>query len=103
VSQILSVAVHKDGGNARKDQTSFTCLTTVRDEDFKGGGEFCFPEYGLLIPVKPGDILIGQTTREWHYNISSVQGTKYSMVAYYRRNLANPKMWDTLRKRRAKE
>ena len=95
-------SIHKDGGNARKDQTSFTCLTTVREDDGGGGGEFCFIEYGLRVPVKPGDILIGQTTREWHCNLSPVRGTKYSMVAYYRRNLANPKMWDTLRKRKQK-
>lgn len=93
-------AIHTDSGNASKDQTSFTCLTTVREPDFEGGGEFCFIEYGLKVPVKPGDILIGQTTREWHLNITPVRGTKYSLVAYYRRkNLANPLMWENRRKR----
>jgi hypothetical protein len=88
-------SLHKDGGNARLDQTSFTCLTTVRESDFVGGGVFCFLEYGLKIPVGPGDILIGQTHKEWHLNLTPVQGTKYSMVVYYRRNMANPKMAET--------
>lgn len=87
-------AIHKDVTNARKDQSSFTCLTTIREDDFKGGGEFCLIEYGLKIPVKPGDILIAQTTRDWHTNLTPVQGTKYSVVAYYKRGLANPnKEW----------
>jgi hypothetical protein len=83
-------AIHKDGGNARADQTSFTCLTSV-GSGFKGG-TFCLIEYGIKIPVRPGDILIAQTTREWHYNTTPVEGTKYSVVCYYRRGLANPKL-----------
>jgi len=90
-------AIHKDGGNARADQTSFTCLTSVgrRKEDGEidfSGGTFCLIEYGYKIPVKPGDIFIAQTTREWHYNTTPVEGTKYSIVCYYRRGLANPKL-----------
>jgi hypothetical protein len=89
-------AIHKDGGNARQDQTSFTCLTSVGRRNENGdvafsGGTFCLIEYGIKIPVRPGDILIAQTTREWHYNTTPVKGTKYSIVCYYRRGLANPK------------
>ena len=95
-------SLHKDGGNARKDQTSFTALTSVGDGEFSGGA-FSLIEYGLEIPVKPGDLLLAQTHREWHLNLSPVKGVKYSMVAYFRRNLANPKMWETKRKRAASQ
>jgi hypothetical protein len=83
-------SIHKDGGNARPDQASFTCLTSIGEEF--SGGTFCLIEYGLKIPVKPGDLFIGQTNREWHYNTTPVKGTKYSLVCYYRRSLGNPKL-----------
>ena len=90
-------AIHKDQGNARKDQNSFTCLTSVGQRKKSGeigfsGGAFCLIEYGIKIPVKPGDILIAQTTREWHYNVTPVKGVKYSIVCYYRRRLADPNL-----------
>ena len=90
-------AIHKDQGNARKNQTSFTCLTSVGRRDKKGevvfsGGTFCLIEYGIKIPVRPGDILIAQTTREWHCNVKPVKGVKYSIVCYYRRRLADPNL-----------
>jgi hypothetical protein len=82
-------AIHKDSGNARKDQTSFGCLTSIGDGEF-AGGEFCLLEYGLRIPVQPGDLLIAQTGREWHTNLTPVRGTKYSIVTYYRKGTGNP-------------
>ncbi len=89
-------SIHLDR-NARNDQTSFTCLTSVGRRNEKGevefsGGTFCLIEYGIKIPVTPGSILIAQTTREWHYNTTPVQGTKYSIVCYYRKQLGNPKL-----------
>lgn len=83
-------SIHKDAGNARKDQSSFTCLTSIGDKF--SGGTFALLEYGYKIPVKPGDIFIAQTTREWHYNTTPVKGTKYSIICYYRRGLANPNL-----------
>jgi hypothetical protein len=91
-------AIHKDN-NARKDQTSFSCLTTV-GRNFKGGS-FCFLEYGLRVPVRPGDILIGQTTKEWHCNLTPVEGKKYSIVAYYFKEIANPLLTEKWRKKQA--
>lgn len=90
-------SIHKDGGNARPDQASFTCLTSVGELDEKGnpkfkGGQFCLIEYGVKIPVKPGDIFIGQTNREWHCNIGHVRGLKYSIVCYYIRSIGSPKL-----------
>jgi hypothetical protein len=87
-------SVHKDR-NANKDQHNFACLTSLGDKDKKGklkfsGGRFCLIEYGLEIPILPGDLFIGQTTREWHYNTTPVTGVKYSMIGYYQPRLAKP-------------
>lgn len=82
-------SIHKDR-NARKDQHNFACLTSL-GSDFKGG-RFCLIEYGMKVPVRPGDLFIAQTTREWHYNVDPVIGVKYSIICYYQRRLANPKL-----------
>jgi hypothetical protein len=90
-------AVHTDpNGN----KLGLTCMATIRGTDYKGG-EFCLLEYGLKIPVKPGDVLIAATAREWHVNLTPVQGVKYSIVCYYRWGLANPKRLAGWRKRQA--
>jgi hypothetical protein len=81
-------AIHLDHNGRVKDQHSFTVMTSV-GQGFSGG-TFCLIEYGYKIPVKPGDLLIAQTTREWHTNISPVQGEKFSVVAYSRKQLSNP-------------
>jgi hypothetical protein len=77
-------SVHKDSGNG----LSLTCMTTVSQNS--SGGELCLLEYGLKIPVKPGDVLIAATAREWHVNLTPVKGTKYSIVCYFRQGLASP-------------
>jgi hypothetical protein len=76
-------SVHKDSGNG----LSLTCMTTVGKDST--GGEFCLLEYGLKIPVRPGDVLIAATCREWHVNLTPVKGTKYSIVCYFRGGLAS--------------
>lgn len=92
-------AIHRDGGNARNTDLSLTCLTTVGNEGEYSGGEFCVIEFGVKIPVGPGDVLIAASAREWHCNLTPVQGTKYSIVCYYRRGLANPKRLEEWYKR----
>ena len=87
-------AVHKDAGNG----LSLTVMTTVGKDS--SGGPFCVLEYGLKIPVKPGDVLIAATAREWHVNLTPVQGTKYSIIGYYRRGLASPKRLEEWTKKR---
>jgi hypothetical protein len=89
-------AIHKDN-NARKDQWNFSCLTSVGG-DFTGG-TFCLLEHGLRVPVKPGDILIAQTTKEWHCNLTPVEGKKYSIVAYYANQIANPLLTEKWRRK----
>jgi hypothetical protein len=81
-------SVHKDSGNG----LSLTCMTTVGRES--SGGEFCLLEYGLKIPVRPGDVLIAATCREWHVNLTPVKGTKYSIVCYFRCGLTSPARLD---------
>jgi hypothetical protein len=79
-------ALHRDqNGGQRKP--NFSCLTSI-GKGFEGG-TFCLLEYGLKIPVTPGDILICQSTREWHTNIGAVDGLKYSIVTYYKPPLAS--------------
>jgi hypothetical protein len=92
--QSCPASVHKDR-NATKHQHNFACLTSLGEKDEKGkpkfsGGRFCLIEYGLEIPILPGDLFIGQTTREWHYNTTPVKGLKYSMIGYYQPRNANP-------------
>jgi hypothetical protein len=82
-------AIHKDQ-NARGDTRNYSCLTSVAGPDGFKGGTFCLPEYDLLIPVKPGDLLIVQSSREWHCNMGRVTGDKISIVAYYKTYLAYP-------------
>jgi len=77
-------------------------MTTVRGTEYEGG-VFCLPEYGLKIPVQPGDVLIALTAREWHCNLTPVRGTKYSIVCYYQWRLTNPKMRRTFKKKLIKE
>jgi hypothetical protein len=74
-------AVHQDSNGSSK-LPNFSVLTSIG----KGftGGTFCLLEYGVKIPVQPGDVLICQSTREWHCNIKPVDGLKYSIVAYYK-------------------
>ena len=79
-----------------------TAYYRVRGADFEGGGEFCFIEYGLKISVRPGDLLLGATMREWHCNLTPVQGTKYSITCYYRRGLGSLKRRKGWAKRLAK-
>jgi hypothetical protein len=95
-------AIHRDTGNSKTTDLSLTCMTTVRGTDYEGGA-FCLPEYGLKIPVQPGDVLIAATAREWHCNLTPVRGTKYSIVCYYLWRLASQKMmakWAERQKRR---
>lgn len=94
-------AVHRDAGNSKTTDLSLTCMTTVRGTDYEGGA-FCLPEYGIKIPVQPGDALIGATAREWHCNLTPVRGTKYSIVCYYLWRLTSQKMlakWTKRKKR----
>jgi hypothetical protein len=74
-------SVHLDSNNS---ETGFTVLTTVGKYT---GGSFVLPQYGLEIPIKPGDVLIARTHREWHGNFKKVKGTRFSIIGYRRESL----------------
>jgi hypothetical protein len=81
-------ALHTDPNGSR---LGLACMTSIGGSEYTGG-TFCLLEYGIQIPVQPGDLLIAATAREWHCNLTPVQGEKYSIVCYYRTGVDNPKM-----------
>jgi hypothetical protein len=81
-------ALHTDPNGSK---LGLACMTSIRGTEYTGGA-FCLLEYGIQIPVQPGDLLIAATAREWHCNVTPVQGEKYSIVCYYRTGVDNPKM-----------
>ncbi len=101
VNRNCPTALHKDIRN----HPGLIAMTTVAAPSTTGG-EFCFPQYALKVPVKPGNLLIAATSREWHCNLSPVVGLKFSVVCY-RKRLSNLKMLRTyeikIRKARIKQ
>jgi hypothetical protein len=81
-------ALHTDPNGSH---LGLACMTSVKGTEYTGG-TFCLLEYGIQVPVLPGDLLIAATAREWHCNLTPVQGEKYSIVCYYRTGVDNPKM-----------
>ena len=69
---------------SEKNHPGLIAMTTLAAPGTTGG-ELCFPEYALKVPVKPGDLLIAATSREWHCNLSAVKGLKFSVVCYKRK------------------
>lgn len=86
--------LHKDSKNA---DAGLTCLTTLGKFT---GGSLLFPQYGIEIPVQPGDLIIAATHREWHCNVRKRVGTRYSLITYYRERLLD-KMMEKVMARRA--
>jgi hypothetical protein len=80
-------AVHTDGRNGSK----LACMTSVAPGAYTGG-KFCFVDYGVTIGVRPGDVLIATTPRDWHCNLEPVVGEKYSVVAYFKKVIAHPRL-----------
>jgi hypothetical protein len=77
------VPVHKDSANA---DAGPTCLTTLGKFT---GGLLLFPQFGLELPVQPGDLIIAATHRHWHCNIRKRVGTRYSLITHYRERLVD--------------
>jgi hypothetical protein len=74
-------SIHQDSKNA---EAGLTVLVTAGKYT---GGEFLFPQYGVSIPIAPGDVLIAATHREWHCNFKKVQGLRYAIIGYFRAGL----------------
>jgi len=80
-------SVHLDARNGADSMACMTSLANPNPANLYSGGAFCFIEYGVEIRVRPGDLLIGATPKNWHCNLSPVQGLKYSVIAYSKKAL----------------
>ena len=82
----FKTSVHKDKGD---DEEGFGNLTVIERGRYTGG-ETCFPQYGIAVNVREGDILF-MDVHEWHGNLPFKLETKdsvrMSVVCYLRTNI----------------
>ena len=77
----LQTTIHTDTGNY-----GFACLTVIENGEYKGG-ETCFPQYGVAVNVREGDILIFNG-KEYHGNLAiNGSGKRISVISYLRYNI----------------
>lgn len=78
--------VHKDKGD---DSEGFGNLIVIEDGKYKGA-ETCFPQYGIGVNVRTGDMLF-MDVHEWHGNLPMVpidkNAKRLSIVCYLRLNV----------------
>lgn len=76
-------SIHKDSGD---DEEGFGNLTVI-DHGKYTGGETCFPQYGIGVDVRRGDVLF-MNVHEWHGNLPMKKEGKdvirLSVVCYLR-------------------
>ena len=79
-------SIHTDKGD---DAEGFGNLAVIERGEYTGG-ETCFPQYGVGIDVREGDILF-MNVHEWHGNLPTSSITKdsvrMSIVCYLRTNI----------------
>lgn len=79
-------SIHKDKGD---DEEGFGNLTVI-DHGKYTGGETCFPQYGIGVDVRKGDVLF-MNVHEWHGNLpmenKSNDAERLSIVCYLRINI----------------
>jgi len=79
-------SIHKDKGD---DEEGFGNLTVIDHGKYKGG-ETCFPQYGVGVDVRRGDVLF-MNVHEWHGNLPMEKEGKdvirLSIVCYLRINI----------------
>ena len=79
----FKTAIHKDKGD---DGEGFGNLTVIQRGEYEGG-ETCFPQYGIGVNVREGDILF-MDVHEWHGNLPtkflSKESFRMSVVCYLR-------------------
>lgn len=82
----FQTTVHKDKGD---DIEGFGNLCVIERGEYSGG-ETCFPQYGLGINVRNGDILF-MDVHQWHANLPIIYNTpdavRLSIVCYLRYNI----------------
>ena len=89
----FQTAIHKDVGD---DIEGFGNLAVIEHGGEYSGAETCFPQYGIGINVRTGDILF-MDVHEWHANLpmivtdspSSEKTIRLSIVCYLRHNVWN--------------
>ena len=82
----FQTSIHKDKGD---DREGFGNLAVIENGRYKGG-ETCFPQYGLGVDVRTGDILF-MDVHEWHGNLPmklvDKDAKRLSVVCYLRYNI----------------
>jgi hypothetical protein len=82
----FQTTIHKDSGD---DAEGFGNLSVIEKGKYFGS-ETCFPQYGVGVDVRTGDILL-MDVHEWHGNIKMKPETKdaerLSIVCYLRKNV----------------
>ena len=88
----FQTSIHKDKGD---DRDGFGNLTVIEDGAYSGA-ETCFPQYGIGIDVRQGDMLF-MDVHQWHANLPMIKKDKdairLSIVCYLRYNV-----WKNTRK-----
>lgn len=78
--------IHKDVGD---DNDGFGNLAVIENGDYKGG-ETCFPQYGIGVDVRTGDVLY-MDVHEAHGNLPIILGSptskRLSVVCYLRKSI----------------
>ena len=84
--------IHKDKGD---DEEGFGNLTVIEHGKYTGG-EICFPQYGIGVDLREGDILF-MNVHEWHANLPmkfEKGAERMSVVCYLRK-----KVWERTREK----
>jgi len=84
--------IHVDSGD---DIEGFGNLTVIENGTYTGG-ETCFPQYGIGIDVRQGDVLF-MDVHQWHANLPlkfSAGAERLSIVCYLRK-----KLWERTRRK----
>lgn len=82
----FQTSIHKDKGD---DKDGFGNLSVIENGDYSGA-ETCFPQYGIGVDVRTGDVLF-MDVHEWHGNLPMIKKNKdairLSIVCYLRYNV----------------
>jgi len=85
VNRNFQTAVHTDKGDLKEGFGNLTVL----QKGFYSGGYTVFPQFGVGVDCRMGDLLL-MDVHEWHGNtkiITSKGGERISLVCYYRRDI----------------
>ena len=80
----FQTTIHKDTGD---DEEGFGNLVVIENGNYTGG-ETCFPQYGIGVDVRTGDVLF-MNVHEWHGNLpmepENEEVQRLSIVCYLRK------------------